>query len=488
MADKQQQENMTHGELFVDNFAGGGGASTGIEIAIGHSVDIAINHDPDAIAMHRANHPQSKHYCEDVWQVNPDEACNGHPVALAWFSPDCKHFSRAKGGKPCDKSIRGLAWVAVKWALEVHPRVIMLENVPEIQTWGPIDNNGKPIKERSGETFRTFIDALTTGVNKSAPAFMEMCDSLSISPNGEAAKRLIKGLGYQVEFRVLKSCDYGAPTTRTRFYMIARRDNKRIVWPEASHAPRNTFEVACGMKPEYRPISDCIDWSKPCKSIFDRDKPLSDNTMKRIANGLYKYVINDDDPYIISEQNIAAPFIIQYHSETAEGEVRGQRVDEPIMTLDTSNRYGLIMSYLITLRNHETGQSVRDPIKTICTSAGHMAEIRAFLIKYYGNHYTSHSLNEPLDTITTRDRFGLVAVNGDEYGIGDIGMRFLTPRELFNGSGFPPDYIIDHDADGKPYPKSKQVARCGNAVTPPVPTALVRVNLPEYCEKEGIVT
>ena len=213
---------MTNEELFVDNFAGGGGASTGIEMAIGRSVDIAINHDPDAIAMHRANHPLTKHYCEDVWQVDPVEACSGKPVALAWFSPDCKHFSRAKGGKPVDKKIRGLAWVAIKWACSVRPRVIMLENVPEIRTWGPLDEDGKPIKEKAGETFDGFIRALTTGIPKNHPAYMEMCSALSVNAESETARRLQRGLGYSLEYKILKSCDYGAPTSRTRFYLVAR--------------------------------------------------------------------------------------------------------------------------------------------------------------------------------------------------------------------------------------------------------------------------
>ena len=186
-------------ELFVDNFAGGGGASTGIETAIGRSVDIAINHDPDAIAMHRANHPATRHYCEDVWQVDPAKACAGNPVALAWFSPDCKHFSRAKGGKPVNKNIRGLAWVAVKWAYTVRPRVLMLENVPEIRTWGPLGTDDKPIKERAGETFRGFLLALTTGIPAWHPAYREMCDALSIEPTSEVAQKLQKGLGYKVQ-------------------------------------------------------------------------------------------------------------------------------------------------------------------------------------------------------------------------------------------------------------------------------------------------
>ncbi len=241
-------------ELVIDNFAGGGGTSTGIKAAIGRSVDMAINHDPDAIAMHRANHPNTKHYIENVWNVDPIEACEGKPVGLAWFSPDCTHFSRAKGGKPVDKNIRGLAWVAVKWALLVRPRVIMLENVPEIRTWGPLDDNGKPIKSQSGETFEGFIKALTKGIPRSHPAFKEMCETLEIKPDGAEAEKLIKGLGYNLGYQILRSCDYGAPTTRTRFYLIARCDGKPIVFPPPTHGNK------AGLKP-YHTAAECIDWS-----------------------------------------------------------------------------------------------------------------------------------------------------------------------------------------------------------------------------------
>lgn len=286
--------------LIVDNFAGGGGASTGIEMAIGRSVDIAINHDPDAIAMHKANHPQTKHYCEDVWQVDPVEACDGNPVALAWFSPDCKHFSRAKGGKPVDKNIRGLAWVAIKWAMLVRPKVIMLENVPEIQTWGPLGEDGKPIKERAGETFDGFISALTSGISIVHPAYQEMCDALSIEPTSEMAQTLQNGLGYEVQYRTLKSCDYGAPTTRTRFYMIARCDGRPIVWPEPTHAPKDSDDVKQGRKLPYHTAAECIDWSIPAQSIFERKKPLAENTLRRIARGIQKFVIDNTEPFIVT--------------------------------------------------------------------------------------------------------------------------------------------------------------------------------------------
>ena len=525
-------------EVFVDNFAGGGGASTGIEMAIGRSVDIAINHDPDAIAMHKANHPHTKHYCEDVWQVDPVEACEGNPVALAWFSPDCKHFSRAKGGKPVDKNIRGLAWVAVKWALAVRPRILMLENVPEIRTWCPLGADNKPIKERTGETFRGFILALSTGLPEWHPAYKEMCEALSIEPNSEEAKRLQKGLGYKVQYRTLKSCDYGAPTTRKRFYLIARCDGKRIVWAEPTHAPRDSEAVKQGLKLPYRTAADCIDWTIPAKSIFERDKPLAENTMRRIARGIQKFVIDNPEPFIVpigygerkgqaprvngideplgtvvssNKHYLVAPSLIQYHSETAKDEVRGQELDEPLMTVDTTPRYALsvahimknygggykgagsaadaplgtvtgidhnslVTAHIMTMRKNMDGQPVDEPLSTVSCSGAHHAEVQAFLVKYFSTG-AAKSVNEPLDTITTKDRFALVTIHGEEYIITDIKMRMLQPRELFNAQGFPEDYIIDCDADGHPYPKTKQVARCGNAVTPQVPAALVKANL-----------
>ena len=559
--------------LVVDNFAGGGGASTGIEMAIGRSVDIAINHDPDAIAMHRANHPATRHYCEDVWQVDPVAACAGVPVALAWFSPDCTHFSRAKGGKPVDKNIRGLAWVTVKWAALVRPAVIMLENVPEIRTWGPLGAaDGKPIKARAGETFDGFVKALTTGIPQTHPAFAEMCDALGIAQDSELAQKISRGLGYDLDYKVLKSCDYGAPTTRTRFYMIARSDGRPIVWAEPTYAPRDSADVKAGRKLPYHTAAECIDWSIPCQSIFGRKKPLAENTMRRIARGIQKFVIDNPEPFIVTVNHsgegfrgqstdeplgtitakngygvvtptimcnntnnvgasvetpiptvttgnrnyLVAPTLIQYHSETGKDEVRGQELDKPIMTVDTSQRYALsvahimknyaggytgagsaadapldtvtakdhnaiVTAHIMTMRNNMDGQPADEPLTTISCSGAHHAEVQAFLVKYFSNG-AAKSVDEPLDTATTKDRFALVTIHGEQYIITDIKMRMLQPRELFNAQGFPRNYVIDHDADGHPYGKSKQVARCGNAVTPPVPAALVRANLPEMCK------
>lgn len=473
-------------ELVVDNFAGGGGASTGIEMALGRSVDIAINHDPAAIAMHKANHPKTKHYTEDVWKVDPKEACGGRPVALCWFSPDCKHHSKAKGGKPVSRKIRGLAWVAVKWAKAVRPRVIMLENVEEFQDWGRLDEKGRPDPEHKGETFRRFVGQL------------EKC-------------------GYEVDFRMLRASDYGAPTSRRRFFLIARCDGKRIVWPEPTHGDPDELFARTGYVKPWRTAADILDFSLPCPSIFDSSeeiyrkfgvravRPLAEKTLKRIARGVIKYVIQNPEPYIIAGGRAEA--LIQYHSEK-DDETRGQGVESPLMTVDASNRYGLIetflgkyvgretreearndvkkAAFLTQFNNNSIGQEVDKPLNTITAGFGHFGEVCAFLVKYYGNGENAVPVDEPAPTITARDRMGLVTIKGENYRIVDIGLRMLTPRELFNAQGFPEDYIIDHDAEGAPYPKKEQVARCGNAVCPPIPAALVRANLPEMCrEAEG---
>jgi DNA (cytosine-5)-methyltransferase 1 len=503
-----------HGELIVDNFAGGGGASTGIEMATGYSVDIAINHDPEAIKMHKANHPRTKHYCENVWAVDPIAACKGNPVGLAWFSPDCKHFSKAKGGKPKDKNIRGLAWVACRWAGLVRPRVIMLENVEEFRTWGPLNRRHHPVKNKQGKTFERFV-------------------------------RQLEELGYEVQFKELVAADYGAPTMRKRFFMIARCDGKSIVWPEPTHAPADSEEVKAGLFKPYVGAYTQIDFSLPCPSIFDTSeeikekygiravRPLAPKTMERIARGLKKFVLDNPEPFIIqckfnndaqdikkplgtittigshllvepylsvnrenhfgsdmrepihtitsnNQHMLMIPTLIQYHSETAQGEVRGQTIKEPIMTVDGSNRYGLVTSFLSKFYKTCIGQDEREPLHTVTTSAGHFGEVRAFLIKYYGDA-TGQDIKQPLDTVTTKDRFGLVTIEGVDYQIVDIGLRMLEPRELYGCQGFPDDYIIDHDYTGKIYPRTEQVRRCGNAVCPPIPAALVRANLPEMC-------
>jgi DNA (cytosine-5)-methyltransferase 1 len=454
---------MINGELIVDNFAGGGGASTGIEDATGCCVDIAINHDPEAIKMHKANHPYTEHYCEDVWQVDPVKACKGHPVGLAWFSPDCKHFSKAKGGKPKDKFIRGLAWVACRWAGLVRPRVIMLENVEEFKTWGPLNRGHHPIKNKQGKTFEKFVQQLMD-------------------------------LGYEVQYRELIAADYGAPTMRKRFFLIARCDSEPIVWPKPTHAPADSEKVKARLLKPYVGAYTQLDFSLPCPSVFDTAeeikkkygiravRPLARKTMDRIARGVKKFVLDNPDPFIIEDESedIKMPILIQYHSETTKDEVRWQGIEDPIMTVDSSNRYGLVTSFISKFYKSGTGQDMREPLHTITAGDGHFGEVRAFLTKYYGSG-TGQDIKEPLDTITAQDRFGLVTIYGTEYQIVDIGLRMLEPKELYGCQGFPEDYIIDRDCEGKAYPRAEQVRRCGNAVCPPIPTALVRANLKELC-------
>lgn len=545
-------------EMIIDNFAGGGGASTGIELATGRAVDAAINHDPDAILMHRTNHPQTRHYCESVWDVDPWEVTRGRPVGLAWFSPDCKHFSKAKGSKPVDRNIRGLAWIVLKWAGTVKPRVIILENVEEFQTWGPV-RKGKPVKSRRGETFRKW-------------------------------KEQLQALGYEIDHRELVAADYGAPTIRKRFFLIARCDGKPIIWPERTHAPKDSEDAKNGKCKPWRGAAEIIDWTIPCPSIFDTTdeikekygiravRPLAVNTQKRIARGIEKFVLQNKEPFIVpigygerkgqaprvhdineplstivgsGKQYLAMPSLIQYHTEQSE-RVRGQGMDEPIMTLDAANRYGLSVAYLAeyfqngrpldvksplhtsTTKDREclcmahmekffsggytgNGSDANTPLGTV-TAVDHNGLVETFISKFYKTGI-GQKPDEPLHTITTSaGHFGIVTVkmnrsemnlhhwnevrellnaycgyaiaedeillldvNGTMYFISDIGLRMLTPRELYAANGFPPDYIIDHDYTGKAYGKTKQVARCGNAVPPPFAEALVRANLPEMC-------
>lgn len=457
-------------EIIVDNFAGGGGASTGIEMALGRSVDIAINHDPDAIDMHRLNHPDTKHYCESVWDVDPIEACAGRPVGLAWFSPDCKHFSKAKGNRPVDKSIRGLAWVAVRWAALVKPRMLMLENVEEFLTWGPVvevsPGKFKPCPERKGETFEAFIKALSTGLDTNHPAWDEIKTALG---DDFPYEQLEQGLGYSIEWNVLKACDYGAPTIRKRFFLVARNDGEDIQWPVPTHGAKGS-----GLLP-YKTAADIIDWSIPVKSIFGRKKPLVEATINRIVKGLDKFIFNHDDPFVVPEKCVL-PFITEYANSSTQRVFAG---NEPLRTLTAATQglnFALVTSHMVKLRGDNIGHRTDEPVHTISAGGLHIGEVRAFLIQYYGTS-TGHELDRPLGTVTTKDRFGLVTIKGEQYQIVDIGMRMLEPHELFAAQSFPEDYVIAHDSSGKKLSKTKQVARCGNAVPPLVAKALVEANL-----------
>lgn len=345
-------------EIIVDNFAGGGGASTGIELATGRSVDIAINHDVNAVAMHTTNHPETLHYCESVFDVDPVSATAGRPVGLAWFSPDCRHFSKAKGSKPVEKEIRGLAWIVIRWALAVRPRVMMLENVEEFKTWGPLlAGEMRPDPDRAGETFKEFIGMLSTGVPAGHPALQECCEFLQLSPDSEQVQRLVAGLGYEVDYRELRACDFGAPTIRKRFFMVMRRDGQPIAWPEATHADPKSPAVQAGKLAPWRTAAECIDWSIGAPSIFGRKKPLAENTLKRIARGIQRFVL--DNP---------TPFIVKCNHTTTKGKYdcfRGQSLQEPLQTITKTHGYAVAVPHLTKFRTGATGQELTDPVPTV---------------------------------------------------------------------------------------------------------------------------
>lgn len=423
--------------MIIDAFAGGGGASVGIEMALGKPVDIAINHDPAAILMHKTNHPSTLHLTEDIFKVDLQKYVGGKHVDLMWASPDCTSHSKAKGGQPRKQGLRILPWAVFKHARQILPDVIIMENVEEIQQWGPLDNEGKPIKERAGEDYNRFVTAM-------------------------------KSLGYMFDSRELVAADYGAPTTRKRWYAIFRRDGREIVWPEQTHFKDHD--------PRWLQCGDYIDWSDMGISIFDRKKPLAEATQKRIANGIRKYIIDNPDPYIVKDKRALA-FMIQYHGEQKAGDSRGQTLTEPIKTIDTSNRYGLVTAFLSKFYKTGIGQGCDGPVHTITTSPGHFGIVSAWLVKYYGTG-CGQELSEPLATITTKDRFGLVSVAGTKYAISDIFLRMLKPEELKVMQGFPKDYIIDRDYHWKKYPASEQVKRIGNSVVPIMAKALVEANCP----------
>lgn len=430
-------------DLIIDCFCGGGGASVGIEMELGRPVDIAINHDPQAIRMHKANHPETLHLTEDIFKVDLQKYVAGRHVSLMWASPDCTSHSKAKGGQPREKGLRILPWAVYKHAKAILPDVIIMENVEEIQKWGPLDEHGHPIPEHEGEDYKKFISA-------------------------------VKSLGYEFDSRELVAADYGAPTTRKRWYAIFRRDGKPIVWPEPTHSKDGLF------LPKWKECGDYIDWSDLGNSIFDREKPLAEATQARIANGIRKYIIENPHTYIVQDEKALA-FLIQYHGETKAGDSRGQLLTEPIKTIDTSNRYGLVTAFITKFYKTGIGQGCDEPLHTITTSPGHFGLVSAFLIKYYGTG-CGQTLDSPLGTITTKDRFGLVNVlidiDGEKYIISDIFLRMLNAEELKLMQGFPEDYIITHDLYGKIYPVKERVARIGNSVVPVMAQALVSANCP----------
>ncbi len=625
--------------LIVDNFAGGGGASVGIEMALGRSIDIAVNHDPRAVAMHKLNHPNTRHFCEDVWTVDPLEATKGKPVDLAWFSPDCTHFSKARGSKPVKKNIRGLAWVVLKWAVLTRPTEIYLENVEEFQDWGPVNDDNMPCPDRRGETFDAFKRALSSGVPKSHPAWSEIKSHLQAEGNKYSDKiinAITKGLGYDVEFKPLKASDYGAPTIRKRLFMAARCDGQPIVWPDQSHGKKGS-----GLLPE-RTAAECIDWSIPCPSIFERKRPLAEKTMKRIAMGLKRFVIDAEEPFIVKVNHgddmrfrgqsvsepidtltskngfgLITPYVSTYYGAKSDNDGRGASLDEPLRTQTTENRHALITPYVnrtfgegvgrradgplptttsggmgksqlvtpyisrigqtggkgiysndardplttVTSKNEHLlispsivgvggragqsrprgvdepmatttakadtaiveaflakhfggvvgvevdkplptilsratqtqivtshmlklrgtcrhGQPIDEPAPTITATGQHIAEVRAFLMKYYSSGGQWASVKDPMHTITSKERLGLVTVQGEDYQIADIGMRMLDPKELYRAQGFPETYQIKPMFNGKYITKTDQVRMVGNSVSPHPACALIRANRP----------
>lgn len=437
-------------EIIVDNFAGGGGASTGIELAIGRSVDIAINHDENAIAMHKTNHPDTLHYCESVFDVDPVAATGGNPVGLAWFSPDCRHFSKAKGAKPVKKEIRGLAWIVLRWALAKRPRVMMLENVEEFKTWGPLlADEMRPDPSRTGETFNAFVGMLSTGIPADHPALSEVCEFLSIERGSEQAQQLVDGLGYDVDYRELRACDYGAPTIRKRFFMVMRCDGCPIQWPAVTHGDPKSLEVQSGRLMPWRTAAECIDWNVPALSIFDRKKPLAENTLKRIARGIQRFVIESASPFIVKCNHTS--------TKTSYDCFRGQALGEPLQTITKTHGYALAVPHLTKFRTGAIGQPVTEPVPTVTAgtskrpggnghalgiveaaiapfvgrqfgaSVGHRADepsatitaggggksqlVGAFLAKHYGGNYTGPGVNmdEPAHSVTTVDHHAVVA-------------------------------------------------------------------------------
>ena len=425
--------------MIIDCFAGGGGASVGIEMALGRSVDIAVNHDPWAIRMHKTNHPKTLHLLEDIFKVDLQKYVSNQKVDLMWASPDCTSHSKAKGGQPRAQGLRILPWAVYKHAKAILPDVVIMENVEEIQQWGPLDETGRPIKEKAGEDYKRFITAMQL-------------------------------LGYDFDSRELIAADYGAPTTRKRWYAIFRRDGRRIVWPKQTHFKDR--------EPKWLQCGDFIDWSDLGTSIFGRKKELAEATQRRIANGIRKYIIENPNPYIVKDKNALA-FMIQYHGEQKSGDSRGQVLTEPIKTIDTSNRYGLVTAFITKFYKTGIGQGCDEPLHTITTSPGHFGLISAFLVKYYGTG-CGQKLDEPLSTITTKDRFGLVNVildiKGSKYILTDIFLRMLKPEELKLMQGFPKDYIIDRDYMWKRYPTAEQVKRIGNSVVPVMAKAIVEAN------------
>ncbi|HEE0104566.1 TPA: DNA cytosine methyltransferase [Citrobacter gillenii] len=406
---------------------------------------MTTNHDPNAVAMHTTNHPDTLHYCESVFDVDPIVATAGRPVGLAWFSPDCRHFSKAKGSKPVEKEIRGLAWIVIRWALAVRPRVMMLENVEEFRTWGPLiesaDGGLRPDPLRTGETFEAFCGMLSGGIPAGHPALAECCEFLGITADGELAQQLVAGLGYAVDHRELRACDFGAPTIRKRFFMVMRCDGMPVNWPDPTHGDPKSPAVQSGKLAPWRTAAECIDWTIPAPSIFDRKKPLAENTLKRIARGIQRFVIES-----------ASPFIVKCNHTTTKGKYdcfRGQALGEPLQTITKTHGYAIAVPHLTKFRTGATGQPVTEPVPTVTAGTskrpggnGHAlgiveAALTPFLAGNGGSEYQAkpRPLDKPAHTILKQSRACLVApVIARQFGA-SVGHRADEPSATITAGG-----------------------------------------------------
>jgi DNA (cytosine-5)-methyltransferase 1 len=434
-------------DLIVDNFAGGGGASHGIYLATGRNVDIAINHDLDAIKMHEINHPDTIHYCESVWDIDPVKATNGEQVGLAWFSPDCTHFSIARGDKPVSKNIRGLAWVAVRWGMSVFPTCIMLENVREFKSWGPLvekDGKSKPCQKRKGQTFEGFVKALTTGLKPNHPAWKECIKALDIEFDLTKKLKIYKGLGYIFESKELIASDYGTPTTRKRLFMVARRDGQPIVWPKPTHGNPKSADVKAGRLLPWRTAAECIDWSIPCKSIFGRPKMLAENTLKRIAKGFMRFVVNNPEPYIVpmaacvDSSLDATPFITEHANASSQ---RNMPITEPIRTICSQvkgGHFGLVAPIVARQFGKSIGHAVDEPMATVTAGGGGKSQlVYGNLVSHYGGYYSGAGTtpDSPLPTITARDHNSIVTSHLVKLRGSNIGQRTNEPCHTITAGG-----------------------------------------------------
>ncbi|MCK9468248.1 MAG: DNA cytosine methyltransferase [Porticoccaceae bacterium] len=543
-------------EIIVDYFAGGGGASTGLEMGLRRPVAVAKNHNPAALSMHEANHPHARHLVTDVFDGHPLDETGGRPVGWFHASPDCTHHSQAAGGQPRKREIRNLSWVVLKWAGIVRPRVISLENVKQILNWGPL------VAKRCPATGRVMkLDRTIAGPGERVPVQEQYLvpDKRRAGQTWRRFVALLSSMGYQVEWQTLCAADYGAPTTRQRLFMVARRDGEPIIWPEPTHAKKP--EKKSGLQP-WRSAAECIDWSIPCPSIFERTRPLAEATMRRIARGMQRYVLDAAEPFIVPIANwsrdgmqsahqplstvtawprggshaVVSPALVRVaHGEGAgvtkrrgSGEhdpaaplgtilagggthamataflaqmnggyntTHAKDLREPLTTVtNTGSQQQLVTAHLAHLRGNCDARDPLEPLHTISAGGEHHGvveytlspeheagalRVAAFLVNYYGNGQPLE-LRDPLDTITTKDRMALVTVTiaGAPYVIVDIGLRMLTPRELYRAQGFPDGYIIEHGHNGRRFTKSEQVFMVGNSVSPPPMAAIARANNP----------